>query len=87
MLTIYVIIFHGQQMFSFSLEHILCYHLCYHLMLSFNVIISPPFQPGSLEARNRVGKRLLYRPASTGVLEQSMGGLGTGVVIPARQPT
>ncbi len=30
-------------MLSFSLVHILCYHLCYHLMLSFIVIISPLF--------------------------------------------
>jgi hypothetical protein len=30
-------------MLSFSLVHILCYHLRYHLMLSFIVIISPLF--------------------------------------------
>jgi hypothetical protein len=48
-------------------------------MLSFVVIISPPFQPGSLGARNQVGKRLLYRPASAGVLEQSMGGKELGL--------
>ncbi len=35
MLSFEVIIFHGQQMLSFSLVHILCYHFCYHLMLSF----------------------------------------------------
>ncbi len=39
---IYVIIF---RVLSFSLEHIWCYHLCYHLMLSFIVIISPSFFP------------------------------------------
>ncbi len=50
MLSFDVIIFHSQQMLSFSLVHILCYHSSYHLMLSFftvskcyhfNVIIFP----------------------------------------------
>ncbi len=35
MLSFDVIIFHGQQMLSFSLVHNFFYHLCYHLMLSF----------------------------------------------------
>jgi hypothetical protein len=49
MLSFDVIIFNGQQMLSFlcyhfpCTVHILCYHLSYHLMLSFIVIISPLF--------------------------------------------
>ncbi len=35
--------FKNDNVLSFSLEHILCYHLCYHLMLSFIVINSPLF--------------------------------------------
>jgi hypothetical protein len=43
-----IIIFDGQQMLSifmlsFFLVPVGCYHLCYHLMLSFIVIISPLF--------------------------------------------
>jgi hypothetical protein len=39
----YVIISHSLQMLSFFLVQDGCYHLCYHLMLSFFVIISPFF--------------------------------------------
>jgi hypothetical protein len=46
LLSFGVIIFHRLQnviifVLSFFLVHVGCYHLCYHLMLSFFVIISP----------------------------------------------
>jgi hypothetical protein len=38
-------------------------------------------------SRNRVGIGLSYRPASAGILEQTMGTRNRWVVVPARQAT